>query len=100
MTLFFLPPVKGVSEEVLRATALVVFVIGFWGTAVLPEYITSLLFLLIATVSRLAPAEVLFSGFHSLAIWLVLGGLVLAAAVKKSGLGNRMAKWLGCSWEV
>lgn len=94
ITLFFLPPVKGVSEEVLRATALVVFVIGFWGTAVLPEYMTSLLFLLIAAVSRVAPAEVVFSGFHSSAIWLVFGGLVLAAAVKKSGLGDRVAKWL------
>jgi anion transporter len=78
----------------MRATALVVFAIGFWGTAVMPEYVTSLLFLLIATVSRVAPTGVVFSGFHSTAIWLVFGGLVLAAAVEKTGLGNRMANWL------
>jgi anion transporter len=38
-----------------------------------------------------APAEVVFSGFASNTLWLVLGGLVIAAAVQRSGLADQIA---------
>ena len=99
---YFLPPMGALSKEAIRASALVLFAIGFWVTGVLPEHLTALLFMLLAIVSRVAPPQVVFSGFYSSAVWLVFGGMVLAAAVKATGLGGRMAytllSYLGSSY--
>jgi len=92
--IFFIPPTGTLDREMLRASALVVFAIGFWATGALPEHLTSLLFLLLAVISKVAPVKVVFAGFYSSAVWLVFGGIILAAAVKKTGLGSRMAHWL------
>jgi anion transporter len=73
-----------------------------WATSALPEYLTALLFFAAIMVFRAAPAEVVFSGFQSEAFWLVLGGFVLGAAIKKVGLADRIARVLanslGGSW--
>jgi anion transporter len=92
--LYWMPPTESLSGELMRACALVVFAIGFWATGVLPEYLTALIFILMAMISEVAPAAVVFSGFHSTALWLVFGGLVLAVVVKRTGLGQRLAHWL------
>lgn len=89
--LYFTPPAGALSRELMRTSALVLFAIGFWATGPLPEYLTALIFLLLAMISKLAPATVVFSGFHSPALWLVFGGLVLALAVEHTGLGQRLA---------
>jgi di/tricarboxylate transporter len=62
-----------------------------WATSALPEYLTALLFFAAVAVFRSAPADVLFSGFQSEAFWLVLGGFVLGAAIRKVGLADRIA---------
>jgi len=82
------------NKEIMRAAALVAFSIGFWATGVLPEYLTALIFFLVAAISKVAPPAVIFSGFSSTALWLVFGGIILAAAVQHTGLGNRLAHWL------
>src|SRR3984957_8287679 len=68
-----------------------------WATSALPEYLTALLFFAALTIFRAAPADVVFSGFQSEAFWLVLGGFVLGAAVRKVGLANRVARKLASS---
>jgi len=92
--LYLLPPPANVTKEMMLAGALVVFSIGFWATGMLPEYLTSLIFFLVAAVSMVAPIPVIFSGLSSTALWLVLGGIVLAASVQHTGLANRLARWL------
>ena len=92
--LYFIPISNPENEKIVRAGALVVFTLGFWATAVLPEYMTALIFFLIAAVSELASPSIIFSGFHSGAFWLVLGGLIIGLAVKDTGLGDRLAGWL------
>ncbi|WP_044588394.1 SLC13 family permease [Bradyrhizobium sp. LTSPM299] len=62
-----------------------------WANSVLPEYLTALLFFAAVAVFRAAPPEVLFSGFQSDAFWLVLGGFVIGAAIRKVGLADRIA---------
>lgn len=74
------------------AAALVVAVIGLWASAVLPEYLTALLFFLGAMLLRVAPPRVVFSGFASPAWWLVLGGFIIGIAVKRTGFGLRLAR--------
>ncbi|HYH42874.1 MAG TPA: SLC13 family permease, partial [Burkholderiales bacterium] len=49
---------------------------------------------LLAMVFAIAPAQVVFSGFASGTLWLVLGGLILAEAVNRTGLGVRIARVL------
>jgi anion transporter len=83
-----LPPAQGPAAAITVAT------VGFWATRALPEYLTALLFFLFAMLLDAAPAEVVFSGFASTAFWLVFGGLVLAVAVERTGLGARLAAGL------
>lgn len=84
------------------SAGIVALTIGLWATARLPEYLTALLFFAIVAILRLAPPEVVFSGFSSAAFWLVLSGFVLGAAIRKVGLADRIAGSLAarltCSW--
>jgi len=63
--------------------------IVLWASGALPEYLTALFMFFLAVLLGVAPPEVVFSGFHSSAVWLVFGGLVLGLSVQKSGLGDR-----------
>ncbi len=71
--------------------ALTVFCIGFWATAVVPEYWPAFAFFLLAVVFELAPAQTVFSGFHSSTFWLLFSGLILGASIRYTGLGRRAA---------
>jgi anion transporter len=91
---FFLPPPAGYSDQTMHAGALCILVIGLWALAALPEHLVALLFFLLAMVLAIAPANVVFSGFASGTLWLVLGGLIIAEAVNQTGLGVRLARFL------
>jgi anion transporter len=78
----------------MHAAALCVLVIGFWALAALPEHVVAFLFFFLAMVLAVAPPSVVFSGFASGTLWLVLGGLILAEAVNQTGLGVRFARFL------
>ena len=88
------PAFFGLSAEIGLAAGLTLFTIGFWATGVLPEYVTSLIFLAAGMLFAAAPASVIFSGFASTAFWLVFAGVVLGAAVNQTGLGARLAEAL------
>lgn len=92
--IFFLPAPAGVDANIMHAGALLVLVIGLWAVGSLPEHLTGLIFFLLAMVLAIAPASVVFSGFASGTVWLVLGGLVIAEAVNRTGLGARFARFL------
>ena len=92
--LFVAPAPAGVAPGVMPAAGLAVFAVGFWATAVISWHLTAIAFFLFAMLFAVAPAPVVFSGFHSTAIWLVFGGLVIGVAVRRSGLGERFARVL------
>ena len=46
----------------------------------------------LAVLLDVAKPEVIFSGFTSGTLWLVLGGLVIAEAMRMTGLGERVAR--------
>ena len=91
--LLLLVPVSGDAVTV-RAAGAVVLAIGLWSTGAVPEYVTAVLFFLVTMVFAIAPAAVVFSGFHSTAIWLIFGGMVLGLGVQQSGLGNRLVSFV------
>ncbi len=94
VVLYFIPPPAGAPAHMMHAAAVLLLTISLWATAVLPEHITGLIFLCLCMLLAIAPANVVFSGFASGTLWLVLGGLVLAEAVRATGLGERMARSL------
>ena len=75
----------------MHAAALVLLTTGLWALGSLPEHFTALLFFALATVFAVVPPSVVFSGFASATMWLVLGGLFIAEAVRVTGLGRRFA---------
>jgi di/tricarboxylate transporter len=74
-----------------RALVTALSAIAFWATALLPEDLTGIAFFTAAMVLAIAPAEVVFAGFASAAVWLVFGGLVIGAAVGDTGLDRVVA---------
>ena len=91
IAVYFTPPPDGASVQMMHAAALVVFTVGLWAVGSLPEHIVGLLFFTLAMALAVAPAQVVFSGFASATLWLVLGGLIMAEAVNRSGLAQRLA---------
>jgi anion transporter len=89
---FFLPAPAGYTSQTMHAAALCLLVIGLWALSALPEHLVGLLFFFLAMVFAIAPAGVVFSGFASGTLWLVLGGLVIAEAVNSTGLGLRLVR--------
>lgn len=92
--LLALHPPAALPPEAARPVGLAVGAIGLWVTAAIPEYLTALLFFLLAVLLHAAPAATVFSGFHSTTFWLVFGGLCIGSAMQHTGLGARMARGL------
>lgn len=91
--IFVSPAPAGVSPTVMHAAGLVALCTGLWATQALPEHVTGLMFLAASALAAVAKPPVIFSGFSSGTLWLVLGGLIIAEAVRHTGLGERVA-WL------
>ena len=85
-------PLADLSIHHSKSAGLAIIVIGLFATARLPEYLTALLFFLIAMLFSVSPPAVVFSGFQSTALWLVFGGLVIGVAMTGTGLGKRIAE--------
>ena len=92
--LCFVPPPAAASPRAMYAAAVILLTIGLWALGRVPEHVTALLFFLLAMILVEAPAQVVFSGFASATLWLVLGGLIVAEAVNATGLGRRFAAML------
>jgi len=86
-----MPPPDGIPQSAMTGAGLCLLAVGLYATAVIPEYLTALVFFSLAMVLGTADANVVFSGFHSAAYWLVFGGLIVGVAVQKTGLGLRIA---------
>lgn len=82
-----------------KGAGLALITIGLFATGRIPEYLTALLFFSLAMLFQVAPAEVVFSGFQSTALWLVFGGLVIGIAMNITGLGKRIASQLASHLE-
>ena len=91
---YFMPPPAGFDAAKTHAAALVILAVGLWAVNVFPEHVTGLLFLVLAILLAVAPASVVFEGFTSTTLWLVFGGLFMAEAVRSTGLGERLARFL------
>lgn len=90
LILILSPPASLSTSESIVA-ALVVIVLTFWVTGIIPEHLTALLFFAVAMIFSITPAHVAFAGFSSAAFWLVFAGMVIGVGINTTGLGKRVA---------
>ena len=83
--------VFGGPPALWQAAVLSAAIVTLWATGALPEDQTALVFFVSSSVMGLAGPDVIFSGFATAALWLVFGGLVIGAAVRKTGMDRLIA---------
>lgn len=71
--------------------AVVLVTLAGWSTGVLPPFLTALIFFALTVILKLVEPSVLFSGFASTAVWLIISGFVIGTAISTSGLDKRLA---------
>nr|WP_272212112.1 SLC13 family permease [Marinicella sp. W31]MDC2878015.1 SLC13 family permease [Marinicella sp. W31] len=87
-------PQSLMTTEQARTLGIVLVTLSLWATALVPAYLASLIFVAVALLFKLAPPDVVFSGFHSSAMWLIFSGFLIAAGVRKAGLSERIGAGL------
>lgn len=93
LALAFSPPAM-LSMDQARILGIVLVTLVLWGTSLLPGYLASLIFFAVLLVFGLAKPDLVFAGFQSTAVWLIVSGFVIGAAISISGLGAMLARGL------
>ncbi|SFX29228.1 Di-and tricarboxylate transporter [Paracoccus pantotrophus] len=91
LVLAVLLAVGPVPQPLGRNAAVVLVTLALWSTGLVPPFLTSLIFFAAVLIPGLAPPELVFAGFGSAAVWLIVSGFVIGAAITGSGLGGRIA---------
>ena len=80
----------GMTTEQAMTFGVILVTLAIWGTGVVPGYVGSMFLFTALILADLAAPQVVFSSFASTAIWLVVAGYVIGAAITQSGLGARL----------
>ncbi len=100
----YLPTPEGLTIEGKKALAIFVLSIILWVSQVIPLMITSLLAIILFPLMGILPADKTYSLFGNQAVFFILGSFILASAVRRTGLSDRMAliflNWFGSSPKV
>lgn len=91
LVLAVLLAVGPVPQPLGRNAAVVLVTLALWSTGLVPPFLTALIFFAAVLIPGLAPPELVFAGFGSAAVWLIVSGFVIGAAITGSGLGGRIA---------
>lgn len=81
----------GICPGLWQPAAIAIATTLLWATGALPEDQTALIFFASASLSGISRPDVVLSGFTTGALWLVFGGLVIGAAVRRTGLDRAIA---------
>ncbi|WP_269411505.1 SLC13 family permease [Lentibacillus daqui] len=85
---FYLPDTFSHSAKIM--TAIVCFGVILWALEPIPLGLTSLIVLVLMLLFKVAETDMIFSGFSSPAIYLIVGGMMLAKAVNETPLARRI----------
>jgi len=100
----YLPNPEGLTTNGKKALAIFVLCVIFWVSQIIPLMITSLLAIILFPLLGILPAEKTYSLFGNQAVFFILGAFILASAVTRTGLSNRIAliflKWFGHSPKI
>lgn len=84
-------PPPGLDQPQAATLGIVLVTLSLWATQLLANYLPSIIFFAAMLVLGLATPDLVFSGFTSAAVWLVVSGFVIGSAINLSGLGDRLA---------
>lgn len=87
--LVMLVPTPGLSLSGHSAIALLVFAVVMWATEALHLAVTSLIILFVQPIIQVASFTDAVIGFANPIIFLMIGGFIIAEAIRKSGLAQR-----------
>jgi DASS family divalent anion:Na+ symporter len=90
-TLWFIPPPEGISLEAWYLFTIFITTIFSVVFGVIGILVASMLGLVVAIFTKTLSPEVAFSGFSNDIVLLIVMAFLIAKAVVKSGLGNRIA---------
>lgn len=83
-------PTPGLSYSGHAAIALLIFAVIMWATEALHLAVTSLIILFIQPIIGVASFDNAVIGFANPIIFLMIGGFIIAEAIRKSGLAQRL----------
>lgn len=83
-------PTPGLSFSGHAAIALLVFAVIMWATEAVHLAVTSLIILFIQPIIQVASFTDAVIGFANPIIFLMIGGFIIAEAIRKSGLAQRL----------
>ncbi len=99
--ILWLPTPEGLSLAGQKALALFVGIIILWGTEPLPLPIISLIMVPIVVFFQLTTVGKALNSFSTTSIFLIVGALLMAPAMSKTGFAERFIYWLlskiGCT---
>lgn len=72
---------------------IVLITLALWGTGLVPGDVASTFLFVALILAGIATPQQVFSSFSSTAIWLVVAGFVIGAAITQTGLGARMGAY-------
>lgn len=80
--------------------AILCFGVALWALELIPLGLTAMIVLLLMLILNVAEPNIVFSGFSSQAIYLIVGGMMVAKAVNETALAKRFTfkiikKWGG-----
>ena len=90
LLLYFIP-IEGLSLQGQTALALTMMTVIFWACQVAHPGFISGIYLALLVILQVAPASIVFSPWIGSTMYFVIGAYLIAAAVKNSGLGERIA---------
>jgi len=88
--LVYIIPLQGIGSSGHAALSLLVFAIAMWVTEAVPLAVTSLIILFIQPIIGIQSFEEAVIGFANPIIFLMIGGFIMAEAIRKSGLALRL----------
>lgn len=91
LTLF---PIENHPVTFSYSAAVVLVTLACWSTAIIPPFLTGLIFFALVAIFKLVAPSILFSGFASTAVWLIISGFIIGSAISSSGLDKRIASFI------
>lgn len=84
-------PPEGLTEEGLKAIAVFGLSLVLWVTHLLPLAITGLLAIVLIALMGVMTSKEVYALFGNEAVFFILGALILASGILKTGLSSRLA---------
>ncbi len=90
----YLVPLPGLRASGHAALALLVFAVTMWATEAVPLAVTSLIILFAQPLMGVESFENAVIGFANPILFLMIGGFIMAEAIRRSGLAQRFTYYL------